>query len=78
MLEANVLNVILIRMDLPYAVQLHCTRPPNLMLNGIEYNDETTLLIMNTLWILMKSIIFPNNMPINLKENLTSTHCVLW
>ncbi|XP_060829520.1 cilia- and flagella-associated protein 69-like [Bombus pascuorum] len=78
MLEANILNVIFIRMDLPYAIQLQCTRPPDLLLDGEEYSDEVNLLIMNTLWSLMKSITFSNNMPTNLKENLKPTHCVLW
>ncbi|XP_050588356.1 uncharacterized protein LOC126921135 isoform X2 [Bombus affinis] len=78
MLEANILDVMFIRMDLPYAIQLQCTRPPDLLLDGEEYSDETTLLIMNTLWSLMKFIIFSDNMPRNLKENVKPTHCVLW
>ncbi|XP_017798308.1 PREDICTED: uncharacterized protein LOC108579312 [Habropoda laboriosa] len=78
MLEVNVLNTIFIRMDLPYATQLHCTRPPDSLLIGNEYSDDTTLLIMNTLWSLMKSIIPPNSMPTNLNKSSTPAHCVLW
>ncbi|XP_076754246.1 uncharacterized protein LOC143425386 [Xylocopa sonorina] len=78
MLEANVLNTILIRMDLPYAIQLRCTRPPDMLIPGNEYNDDTTLLIINTLWNLMKSITFPNTLPNSLKENLSLSHCALW
>ncbi|XP_017754601.1 PREDICTED: cilia- and flagella-associated protein 69-like [Eufriesea mexicana] len=78
MMEAKVLNVILIRMDLPYATEIYCTRPPDSLIGGIEYDDETTLLIMNILWSLMKSITFPIDIPTNLIENLISTHCVLW
>ncbi|XP_076397129.1 cilia- and flagella-associated protein 69 isoform X2 [Megachile rotundata] len=78
MLEAGVLKTILARMDLPYATQLHCTRPPDSLLIGNEYSEETTDLIMNTLWGLMKSVISPNEVPINLKNILTSAHCGLW
>ncbi|CAL7952404.1 unnamed protein product [Xylocopa violacea] len=78
MLEANVLNTILIRMDLPYATQLRCTRPPDIPIPGNEYNDDTTLLIINTLWSLLRSITFPNTLPSNLKENLSPSHCALW
>ncbi|CAK9815304.1 hypothetical protein ANTQUA_LOCUS8376 [Anthophora quadrimaculata] len=78
MLEAGVLNTILVRMDLPYATQLRCTRPPDSLLIGNEYTDDTTLLIINTIWSLMKSIIPPNDMPINMKGSSPPAHCVLW
>lgn len=79
MLEANILNTILIRMDLPFATQVHCKRPPDMLLSGNEYSDETNLLIINVLWSLMKS--FYNEKSINLKnlkKNLIPTHCALW
>ncbi|XP_029050719.1 cilia- and flagella-associated protein 69-like isoform X2 [Osmia bicornis bicornis] len=66
------------RMDLPYATQLRCTRPPDSLLIGNEYPEETTLLIMNTLWSLMKSVLPPNVVPIHWKDNLPSVHCALW
>lgn len=78
MLEANILNTILIRMDLPFATQIHCKRPPDMLLKGNEYSDETILLIMNILWSLMKSLTFSNEKLINLKKNLIPTHCALW
>ncbi|XP_076642623.1 cilia- and flagella-associated protein 69-like [Halictus rubicundus] len=76
MLEVGVLNIILVRMDLPYATQLRCTRPPDSLLIGSEYPEDTTILIMNTLWCLMKSILPPINVP-NLKTTLCA-HCALW
>ncbi|CAK9831943.1 Cilia- and flagella-associated protein 69 [Anthophora retusa] len=78
MLEASALNTILVRMDLPYATQLRCTRPPDSLLIGNEYTDDTNLLIINTIWSLIKSIIPPNGMPINMKGSSTPAHCVLW
>ncbi|XP_043786646.1 cilia- and flagella-associated protein 69-like [Apis laboriosa] len=78
MLEANILNTILIRMDLPFATQIHCKHPPDMLLKGNEYSDETILLIMNILWSLMKSLTFSNEKLINLKKNLIPTHCALW
>ena len=77
MIETGILNIILIRMDLPYATQLRCTRPPDSLLIGNEYPEETTLLIMNTLWSLMKSVLPPNVVPIHWKDNLPSVHCAL-
>ncbi|XP_076278659.1 cilia- and flagella-associated protein 69 [Lasioglossum baleicum] len=76
MLEAGVLNIVLVRMDLPYATQLRCTRPPDSLLIGSEYPEDTTLLIMNTLWCLMRSIIPPTTVP-KLKTTLCA-HCALW
>lgn len=78
MIEANILNIILIRMDLPFATQVHCKRPPDMLLIGNEYSNETILLIMNILWSLMKSITFSNEKSNNLKKNLIPTHCALW
>ncbi|XP_033335215.2 uncharacterized protein LOC117225643 [Megalopta genalis] len=77
MLEVGVLNIILVRMDLPYATQLRCTRPPDSLLIGSEYPEDTTLLIMNTLWCLMKSILPPIDVPIKLKTT-SCAHCALW
>ncbi|XP_076240800.1 cilia- and flagella-associated protein 69 [Calliopsis andreniformis] len=78
MLEAGVLNTIFARLDLPYATQLRCTRPPDMLLSGNEYSEDTTFLIMDTLWLLLKSILPPNGVPITLKTSLISMHCALW
>nr|XP_031827063.1 cilia- and flagella-associated protein 69-like [Nomia melanderi] len=78
MLKVGVLNIILVRMDLPYATQLRCTRPPDSLLTRTEYPEDTTLLIMNTLWNLMKSILPPKIVPATLKTALSCAHCALW
>ncbi|XP_076619072.1 uncharacterized protein LOC143340711 [Colletes latitarsis] len=78
MLEAGVLDTILIRFDLPYATQLRCTRPPDALISGAEYSEDMTFLIINTLWNLMKSVLPPNNISIDLKNTLTCVQCGLW
>ncbi|KAG6796258.1 cilia- and flagella-associated protein 69 [Apis mellifera caucasica] len=78
MIEANILTTLLIRMDLTFATQVHCKRPPDMLLIGNEYSDETIVLIINILWTLMKSFAFSNEKSINLKNNLIPTHCALW
>ena len=78
MMQAGVLNTIFTRMDLPFATQLRCTRPPDALLPGIEYSGDMTFLIMTTVWSLLKSVLPPNHMPVSLKETLTSACCGLW
>ncbi|XP_076162248.1 cilia- and flagella-associated protein 69-like isoform X3 [Ptiloglossa arizonensis] len=78
MLEAGVLDIILVRFDLPYATQLRCTRPPDSLLDRGEYTEQTTILIMNTLWSLIKSVLSPKNEPVHLKKTLKSVHCAVW
>lgn len=78
MIEAGILDIIFTRMDLPYATQLRCTRPPDMLLSGNEYSKETTCLIMNTLWTLIQSILPSKGVPVTLKKTLTSKHCALW
>lgn len=77
-MQAGVLNTIFTRMDLPFATQLHCIRPPDSLLPGIEYSADMTFLIMTTVWSLLKSVLPPNGVPVSLKETVTSTCCGLW
>jgi len=78
MLEAGILNTLLIRMDLPYATQLHCAKPPNIPLEGEEYSWNVMLLITNVLWNLMKSVLPPKTLPENLKTLPSPKRCAMW
>lgn len=78
MLEANVLNTILTRMNLPYSTVLCCTRPPDSLFSDMQYSDYTTVLILDTLQSLLKCIIYPNDVQINLGKNLKFSNCALW
>ncbi|XP_035727792.1 uncharacterized protein LOC118444056 [Vespa mandarinia] len=78
MLEAGILNSLLIRMDLAYATQVFCKPPPNELLEGDEYSDDTMVLIMNILWTLMRSILPPKKVPACLKDFGTPVHCAMW
>ncbi|XP_076663021.1 cilia- and flagella-associated protein 69 [Andrena cerasifolii] len=78
MMQAGALNTIFTRMDLPFATQLRCTRPPDSLLPGNEYSRDMTFLIMTTVWSLLKSVLPPNVMPVSLKETVTSIECGLW
>lgn len=75
MLEAGVLNTLLIRMDLPYATQLRCTRPPDIELEGEEYPWDTMLLITSLLWSLVVSVLPPRKRPENLPP---LQQCAMW
>ncbi|XP_067217250.1 cilia- and flagella-associated protein 69-like isoform X2 [Linepithema humile] len=78
MLEANVLSTLLIRMDLPYATQLRCTRPLDIPLKGEEYSWDTMLLIMNLLWSLMGSVLPLKTPPEPLKNLPSLKKCAMW
>ncbi|XP_025152924.1 uncharacterized protein LOC105180761 [Harpegnathos saltator] len=80
MLEAGVLNTLLIRMDLPYATQLRCTRPPDVELGGEEYPWDTMLLITSLLWRLMGAVL-PAGKPLPdclLKDLPALQQCAMW
>ncbi|XP_011869132.1 PREDICTED: cilia- and flagella-associated protein 69-like, partial [Vollenhovia emeryi] len=78
MLQAGVLNTLFSRMDLPYATQLHCTKPPDVPLEGEEYPWDTMLLIMKLLWSLMRSVLPPNTLPKHLKDLPSPKQCAMW
>ncbi|KAG7212571.1 hypothetical protein KM043_012870 [Ampulex compressa] len=78
MLDTGILNTLLIRMDLPYATQLRCTKPPDIALEGEEYSEATMLLIMNIIWCLMKSILEPKKLPDCLKRLSAPVQCAMW
>jgi len=78
MLEAGILDILLIRMDLPYATQWHCTKPPSTPLEGEEYSWNVMLLIMNVLWSLMKSVLPPKTLPESLKNLPSPKQCAMW
>lgn len=78
MLQTGILNTLFTRMDLPYATQLRCTRPPDLLLEGEEYPWDIMLLIMKLLWSLMRSVLFPNTLPQHLKDLPSPKQCAMW
>lgn len=78
MLEAGILNSLLIRMDLAYGTQVFCKPPPDELLEGDEYSDDTMVLIMNILWSLTRSILPPRKVPARLKDHGTPVHCAMW
>lgn len=78
MLEAGILNTLLTRMDLPYAMQLGCTKPPDMPIEGEEYPKDIMLLKMKLLWSLMRSILPPKKLPENLKNLSSPKLCAMW
>ncbi|XP_043488894.1 cilia- and flagella-associated protein 69-like [Polistes fuscatus] len=78
MLEAGILNPLLIRMDLSYSTQVFCKLPPDNPFEGDEYSDDTMSLIMNILWTLTRSILAPKEAPVGLKDLPTPTQCAMW
>ncbi|XP_036149500.1 uncharacterized protein LOC118647855 [Monomorium pharaonis] len=78
MLEAGILNTLFTRMDLPYATQLRCTRPPDLPLEGEEYPWDTMLLIMKLSWCLMGSVLSPKMPSKHLKDLPSPKQCAMW
>ncbi|KAK2581585.1 hypothetical protein KPH14_002093 [Odynerus spinipes] len=79
MIEAGILNPLLIRLDLPYATQVFCKPPPaQKPLEGDEYSDDTMFLIMNILWTLTRSILPPKGTPVYLKDLRAPVQCALW
>lgn len=78
MLQAGILNTLLTRMDLPYATQLHCTRPLDIPLEGEEYPWDIMLLIMKILWNLMRSVLPPNALPKHLIDLPSPKQCAMW
>lgn len=78
MLQAGILNTLLTRMDLPYATQLRCTKPPDIPLEGEEYPWDIMLLIMKLLWSLMKSVLSPNTLPKHLIDLPSPKQCAMW
>ncbi|RLU17102.1 hypothetical protein DMN91_011171 [Ooceraea biroi] len=78
MLEAGILNTLLTRMDLPYATQMHCIKPLDILLEGEEYPWDIMLLITNLLWNLMKSILPPRTLPENLSNLPSPKQCAMW
>ncbi|XP_014603733.1 PREDICTED: uncharacterized protein LOC106786638 isoform X2 [Polistes canadensis] len=78
MLEAGILNPLLIRMDLSYSTQVFCKSPPDEPFEGDEYSDDTMSLIMNILWTLTRSILPPKEAPVGLKDLGPPTQCAMW
>lgn len=78
MLEAGILDTLLIRMDLVYATQVFCKPPPNELVKGDEYSDDTMSLIMNILWTLMRSILPSKKVPVCSKDFGTPMLCAMW
>ncbi|XP_043682372.1 uncharacterized protein LOC122635790 [Vespula pensylvanica] len=78
MLEAGILDTLLIRMDLVYATQVFCKPPPNELVKGDEYSDDTMSLIMNILWTLMRSILPSKKVPVSFKDFGTPMLCAMW
>ncbi|XP_071562592.1 cilia- and flagella-associated protein 69-like [Temnothorax nylanderi] len=78
MLQAGILNTLFTRMDLPYATQPRCTRPPDIPLEGEEYSWDVMLLIMKLLWSLMRSVLSPNTLPEHLKDLPSLKQCAMW
>ncbi|KAF7383059.1 hypothetical protein HZH68_014908 [Vespula germanica] len=78
MLEAGILDTLLIRMDLVYATQVFCKPPPNELVKGDEYSDDTMSLIMNILWTLMRSILPSKKVPVCFKDFGTPMLCAMW
>lgn len=78
MLEAGILNTLLIRMDLPYATQLRCIKPPDIPLEGEEHSRNTMLLITNLLWCLVGSILSSKKPPECLKGLPALQQCAMW
>ncbi|KAI4500543.1 hypothetical protein M0802_004505 [Mischocyttarus mexicanus] len=78
MLEAGILNPLLIRMDLSYSTQVFCKPPPDTPFEGDEYSDDTMSLIMNILWTLTRSILPPKEAPVGLKDLAAPTQCAMW
>lgn len=78
MLEAGVLNTLLTRMDLPYATQIHCTKPPDVPIEGEEFSWDITLLITNLLWSLVRSVLPPRTLPKHLASLPSPKRCAMW
>lgn len=72
------LNTLLARMDLPYATQPRCTRPPDLPLEGEEYSWDTTLLMMNLVWSLVGSALPPKASSDRSKDLPSLRPCAMW
>ncbi|KAL0112704.1 hypothetical protein PUN28_012162 [Cardiocondyla obscurior] len=65
-------------MDLPYATQVRCTRPPDIPLEGEEYSWDVMLLIMNLLWSLMGSVLPSNTSSKHLQDLTSLKRCAMW
>ncbi|XP_011685792.1 PREDICTED: uncharacterized protein LOC105448749 isoform X2 [Wasmannia auropunctata] len=77
MLRAGILNTLLTRMDLPYATQSRCVRPPDVPLEGEEYPWDIMLLIMNLLWSLMRSALSSKTPSEHLKDLPLPKQCAM-
>ncbi|KAL2713449.1 cilia- and flagella-associated protein 69-like isoform X1 [Vespula squamosa] len=78
MLQAGILDTLLIRMDLSYATQMLCKPSPNNLLKGDDYSDDTMSLIMNILWTLMRSILPSKKVPVCFKDFDVPVLCAIW